>query len=90
MIVLVICAVLLLYGIIQYNYGRKGRGTLVFFFLLTSGFHFLNQSWCPVKYPDFAIVYLMAVAFSMYAKEIRLSSSHKSRYIKLLPSLASI
>ena len=62
MIVLVICAVLLLYGISQYDKGRKGRGAFVFFFFLTGGFHCLSQSWCPVKYPDFAVVYLMAVA----------------------------
>ena len=62
MIFLVICAIILLYGLIQYIKGRKGRGAFVFFFFLTDGFHFLSQSWCPVKYPDFAVVYLMAVA----------------------------
>ena len=48
---------------IQYVKGRKGRGALVFFFFLTGGFHFLSQSWCPVKYTDFAVVYLLVVAF---------------------------
>jgi len=47
----------------QYVKGRKGRGVFVFFFLLTDGFHFLSQSWSPVKYTDFAVVYLLVVAF---------------------------
>ncbi len=62
MIVLAICSIILLYGIFQYLDGQKGRGSFVFFFLLTSGFHFLSKSWCPVKYTDFAVVYLIAIA----------------------------
>ena len=34
----------------------------MFFFFLTGGFHLLNKNWCPVKYADFAVVYLIAVA----------------------------
>ena len=63
MIITLVCFLILLYGLIQYVKGRKGRGALVFFFLLTNGFHFLNLSWCPVKYTDFAVVYLLVVAF---------------------------
>ena len=63
MIITLVCFLILLYGLDQYVKGRKGRGALVFFFLLTGGFHFLNQRWCPVKYPDFAVVYLLVVAF---------------------------
>ena len=60
--ILLVCTLILFYGIAQYYNGRKGRGAFVFFFFLTEGFHFLNLSWCPVKYADFAVVYLMAVA----------------------------
>lgn len=62
MALVIVCAIILLYGLTQYVKGRKGRGTFVFFFFLTGGFHFLSQSWCPVKYTDFAVAYLMAVA----------------------------
>lgn len=62
MILALACFFILLYGLNQYVKGSKGRGVFVFFFFLTGGFHFLNQSWCPVKYPDFAVVYLVAVA----------------------------
>jgi len=62
MALLIICTFILIYGLIQYLNGQKGRGALVFFFFLTGGFHFLNQSWCPVKYTDFAVVYLLVVA----------------------------
>lgn len=68
MIITLVCFLILLYGLDQYVKGRKGRGALVFFFLLTGGFHFLNQRWCPVKYPDFAVVYLMAVALQNAVK----------------------
>lgn len=78
MIFLVICAIILLYGLIQYIKGRKGRGAFVFFFFLTGGFHFLNQKWCPVKYPDFAVVYLMAVA---------LMNALKGNYIFFKPQI---
>ena len=61
--ILLACIFILLYGLVQYAKGRKGRGVFVFFFLLTGGFHFLSQSWCPVKYTDFAVVYLLVVAF---------------------------
>lgn len=60
--VFIVCVLILLYGLTQYAKGRKGRGTFVFFFLLTGGFHFLSMDWCPVKYRDFAVVYLVAVA----------------------------
>ncbi len=63
MVLLFFCTIILLYGLVQYTEGRKGRGAFVFFFLLTGGFHFLSQSWCPVKYTDFAVVYLLVVAF---------------------------
>ena len=63
MALIIVCAFFLLYGLNQYVKGRKGRGVFVFFFLLTGGFHFLSQSWCPVKYTDFAVVYLLVVAF---------------------------
>jgi hypothetical protein len=63
MIITLVCFLILLYGLIQYVKGRKGRGALVFFFFLTGGFHFLSQSWCSVKYTDFAVVYLLVVAF---------------------------
>ena len=63
MVLFVFCTIILLYGLVQYTEGRKGRGAFVFFFLLTGGFHFLSQSWCPVKYTDFAVVYLLVVAF---------------------------
>ena len=69
MAIIVVCAFILLYGLTQYVKGSKGRGALVFFFFLTGGFHFLNQSWCPVKYTDFALVYLMAVALLNVWKE---------------------
>ena len=62
MILVFVCFVILLYGLKRYFNGRKGRGAFVFFFFLTGGFHFLSQSWCPVKYTDFAVVYLFAVA----------------------------
>ena len=62
MVIFFVCAIILLYGIVQYVKGRKGRGAFVFFFLLTSGFHFLSLEWCPVKYQDFAVVYLLVVA----------------------------
>jgi len=62
MVIFFVCAIILLYGIVQYMKGRKGRGAFVFFFLLTSGFHFLSLEWCPVKYQDFALVYLLVVA----------------------------
>lgn len=60
--VLLFCTIILLYGLTQYIKGRKRRGAFVFFFLLTGGFHFLNLDWCPMKYTDFAVVYLVAVA----------------------------
>ena len=60
--ILLACIFILLYGLVQYAKGRKGRGAFVFFFLLTGGFHFLNLDWCPVKYTDFAVAYLVAVA----------------------------
>ncbi len=63
MVLFFFCTIILLYGLVQYTEGRKGRGAFVFFFLLTGGFHFLSQSWCPVKYTDFAVVYLLVVAF---------------------------
>ena len=63
MALIIVCSFFLLYGLNQYVKGRKGRGAFVFFFLLTGGFHFLSQSWCPVKYTDFAVVYLLVVAF---------------------------
>lgn len=63
MVLFVFCTIILLYGLDQYVKGRKGRGAFVFFFLLTNGFHFLNLSWCPVKYTDFAVVYLLVAAF---------------------------
>lgn len=63
MALIIVCSFFLLYGLNQYVKGRKGRGVFVFFFLLTGGFHFLSQSWCPVKYTDFAVVYLLVVAF---------------------------
>jgi len=63
MVLFFFCTIILLYGLNQYMKGRKGRGTFVFFFLLTGGFHFLRQSWCPAKYADFAVVYLLVVAF---------------------------
>lgn len=63
MALIIVCSFFLLYGLNQYVKGRKGRGAFVFFFLLTGGFHFLSQSWCPVKYTDFAVVYLLIVAF---------------------------
>lgn len=62
MLVLVVCAFILLYGLFQYMNGCKGKGAFVFFFFLTGGFHFLNLDWCPVKYTDFAVVYLIIVA----------------------------
>lgn len=62
MILLTVCTFILLYGLVQYCIGRKGRGAFVFFFFLTEGFHFLSLSWCPVKYADFAVVYLLVVA----------------------------
>lgn len=62
MALIIVCTIILLYGLNQYVKGRKGRGAFVFFFFLTGGFHFLNSRWCPVKYVDFAVVYLMAVA----------------------------
>ena len=65
---LIVCAFILLYGLAQYMEGRKGRGALVFFFFLTGGFHFLSQRWCPVKYTDFAVVYLLSVAIINLAK----------------------
>lgn len=60
--IFLICIFILIYGLILYVQGQKERGTFVFFFFLTDGFHFLNQGWCPVKYTDFAVVYLIAVA----------------------------
>lgn len=60
--IFLVCIIILLYGLAQYIQGRKGQGSFVFFFFLTGGFHFLSQSWCPVKYPDFAVVYLITVA----------------------------
>lgn len=60
--ILLACIFILLYGLVQYAKGRKGRGAFVFFFLLTGGFHFLSLDWCPVKYPDFAVAYLVAVS----------------------------
>ena len=62
MVLLIVCTIILLYGLFQYVNGYKGRGAFVFFFLLTSGFHFLSLEWCPVKYQDFALVYLLVVA----------------------------
>ena len=62
MVLLIVCSIILLYGLALYVQGQKERGTFVFFFFLTDGFHFLNQGWCPVKYTDFAVVYLIAVA----------------------------
>ena len=62
MVLFVFCIIILLYGLNQYVKGRKGRGAFVFFFLLTGGFHFLSLEWCPVKYQDFAVVYLLVVA----------------------------
>lgn len=62
MILLIVCVFVLLYGLGKYLEGHKGRGALVFFFLLTGGFHFLNKHWCPVKYTDFAVIYLLGVA----------------------------
>lgn len=62
MVLLIVCSIILLYGLALYVQGQKERGTFVFFFFLTGGFHFLNQGWCPVKYTDFAVVYLIAVA----------------------------
>jgi len=80
MLVLICCAIILLYGLFRYTNGRKGDGALVFFFFLTGGFHFLNQDWCPVKYLDFAVVYLLAVAtlnvlkgnFSFFKPQIKI------------------
>lgn len=66
--VFLVCIFILFYGLAQYVKGRKGRGAFVFFFFLTGGFHFLNQKWCPVKYPDFAVVYLMTVALMNASK----------------------
>ncbi len=71
MVLVFICTIVLFYGLSQYVKGRKGRGALVFFFLLTGGFHFLSQSWCPVKYPDFAVAYLVVVAFLNMQKGYR-------------------
>ena len=68
MLLLIVCAFILLYGLNEYMVGHKGRGALVFFFLLTGGFHFLSQRWCPVKYTDFAVVYLLVVAIINLAK----------------------
>lgn len=62
MVLFVICTLLLLYGLIAYFSGHKGRGALVFFFFLTNGFHFLSYDWCPIKYSDFALAYLFVVA----------------------------
>lgn len=62
MTVLIICVFILLFGLDQYVRGRKGRGAFVFFFFLTGGFHFLSPAWCPVKYTDFAVAYLVVVA----------------------------
>lgn len=62
MVLFVICTLLLLYGLIAYFSGHKGRGALVFFFFLTNGFHFLSYDWCPIKYTDFALAYLFVVA----------------------------
>lgn len=59
---LLFCIFILLYSLTQYIQGRKERGAFVFFFFLTGGFHFLSERWCPVKYTDFAVVYIVAVA----------------------------
>lgn len=61
--VLVFCIFILLYGLVQYLKGHKGRGAFVFFFFITEGFHFLNLSWSHVKYADFAVAYLLVVTF---------------------------
>lgn len=66
--IFLICIFILLYGLTQYIKGRKGLGAFVFLFFLTGGFHFLSQSWCPVKYPDFAVVYLIVVVLLNAAK----------------------
>lgn len=60
--IFLICIFILLYGLTQYIQGRKGLGAFVFLFFLTGGFHFLSQSWCSVKYTDFAVVYLIVVS----------------------------
>jgi len=63
MLVLIICVLILLYGLFLYGTNKHGQGALVFFFFLTGGFHFLNEAWCPIKYTDFALIYLFVVAF---------------------------
>lgn len=59
----IVCTLILLYGLFLYGTNKHGRGALVFFFFLTGGFHFLKEEWCPIKYKDFALIYLFMVAF---------------------------
>lgn len=60
--ILFICIFILLYGLIQYDKGHKGQGAFIYIFFLTEGFHFLSKDWCPVKYTDFATIYLAYAA----------------------------
>lgn len=59
--IVIICCILLLYGLFEYINGQKDRGTFIFFFFLTNGFHFLNTSWSTIKYADFAFTYMGGV-----------------------------
>ena len=63
MLLALFCILILLYGFHQYMNKKKENGAIVFFFFLTEGFHFLNKGWCPVKYTDFAVIYLVGIVF---------------------------
>ena len=57
----IVCISLLLYAFYEYITGYKEEGALIFFFFLTDGFQFLNSEWIPIKYRDFAYIYLIGV-----------------------------
>lgn len=66
MLGLIICLVLFIYAISQYNSGRKDKGAFVFFLFISDGFRLLHPNWLgglPLKYTDFALLYILFVLF---------------------------
>lgn len=66
MLGLIICLVLFIYAISQYNSGKKVNGAFVFFLFMSDGFRLLHSNWLgglPLKYTDFALLYILFVIF---------------------------
>lgn len=67
MIITIICAILLLYGLIQYDKGHYAKSLLILVFFASSAF-IINLGTPVLKYKDFGLLLLVGYCFIGYKK----------------------